>query len=81
MSMQKTDDNNKSYRINILFFRRVWKLYRMYWLRKTAWKSWVLLGLLGVVMAGYTYSGASFSVMTREATDALVAKQIGRAHV
>lgn len=74
MSMQKTDDNNKSYRINILFFRRVWKLYRMYWLRKTAWKSWVLLGLLGVVMAGYTYSGASFSVMTREATDALVAK-------
>ena len=46
----------------------------MYWLTKAAWKSWVILGLLGAVMAGYTYSGASFSVMTREATDALVAK-------
>ena len=72
--MQEIDKDNSRYRLNALFFRRVWRLYRMFWLNKASWKAWLVLAVLAAAVVGYTYSGASFSVMTKETTDALVAK-------
>ncbi|MBS0910619.1 ABC transporter ATP-binding protein/permease [Tatumella sp. JGM118] len=46
----------------------------MFWLNKASWKAWLVLAVLAAAVVGYTYSGASFSVMTKETTDALVAK-------
>ena len=74
MSRQETEQATSKYSLDATFFRRVWKLYRMFWLSKASRKAWLLSGLLVAAVAGYTYSGASFSLMTKATTDALVAR-------
>ncbi|MEJ0028842.1 MAG: ATP-binding cassette domain-containing protein [Rhizomicrobium sp.] len=67
----------RSYRLDARFFRRVYNLSKPYWLRKGAWKSWAALGLLVALIVLYSISGAYYSFLTRDQTNALVARQTG----
>lgn len=63
----------RNYRLDGVFFRRIYTLAKPYWTRQGAWKSWVLLAYL-VGMAGvYSALGAYFSFLTRDQTNALIA--------
>lgn len=62
----------RKYRIDGVFFKRVWKMAVPYWTRKDAWKSWLSLGVLVLMMAGFSASGGYFSYLTADLTNALV---------
>ncbi|MEI9995046.1 MAG: ATP-binding cassette domain-containing protein [Rhizomicrobium sp.] len=64
----------RSYRLDGRFFRRVYNLSKLYWLRKDAWKSWLALGVLIAFVASYSVSGAYYSYLTRDQTNALLAR-------
>ncbi|WP_315708141.1 ABC transporter ATP-binding protein/permease [Brenneria uluponensis] len=61
--------------LNRLFFLRVWLLAKPYWVRKGVWKSWLMVAFLCAMMAGFSLSGAYFSKMTADVTNALVDKK------
>ena len=70
--------NPRSYKIDRLFFRRLWKLCRPYWLRRGCLKSWTTLAfLIGLGMAGAA-AGGFMSELTASQTNALVAKHSGQ---
>ncbi len=62
----------RSYRLDCLFFVRVWRLAAPYWMRTGAWGSWLALAVLCGLVATYGISGAIFSYLTKHQTDALV---------
>jgi vitamin B12/bleomycin/antimicrobial peptide transport system ATP-binding/permease protein len=67
----------RSYRLDGRFFRRVYNLSKLYWTRKDAWKSWIALGILTAMVMFYSLSGAYYSYLTRDQTNALVARHAG----
>ncbi len=64
----------RNYRLNARFFQRIYKLCKPYWVRKGSVTSWMaLLCLLGM-MFFYSGFGAYFSFLTRDQTNALIAR-------
>jgi vitamin B12/bleomycin/antimicrobial peptide transport system ATP-binding/permease protein len=66
----------KDYSINVRFFRRMLGLLRPYWMRRGAWRSWLVFG----VCTGYSIAeaalGAKLSFVTRELNEALVERHV-----
>jgi len=66
----------RSYKLDRLFFRRLWKLSRPYWLRKGSWPSWALLFGVCTFSSAYSILGVFFSYALKNQTNALVAKHV-----
>ncbi|WP_323635120.1 ABC transporter ATP-binding protein/permease [Pectobacterium polaris] len=64
----------RKYRIDRVFFRRVYQLGLPYWVRPGAWKSWLAAALLLGLIALFSLSGAYLSSLTADVTNALVDK-------
>lgn len=68
--------DTRSYAIDRLFFQRLWRLCRPYWVRQDAWPSWLALGVLFALVIAFSLGGAQMSQLTADQTNALVAKQV-----
>jgi ABC-type uncharacterized transport system fused permease/ATPase subunit len=64
----------RSYKLDARFFKRMYTLARPYWVRRGAWMSWIILAVLLGMSASFTALGAYFSFVTRDQTNALVAR-------
>lgn len=76
--LSELKNDRERHRLNSLFFRRVWLLARPYWTRQGAWKSWLTVGILCLMMAGFSLAGALFTKLTADVTNALVDKRSDR---
>ncbi|MEE3664228.1 ATP-binding cassette domain-containing protein [Brenneria sp. g21c3] len=65
----------RKYRIDRVFFRRVYQLGLPYWVRPGAWKSWLTASFLLGMIALFSLSGAYLSSLTADVTNALVDKK------
>lgn len=68
----------RNYRIDALFFQRLFNLCRPYWLRKGSYRSWLILGILLALGAGITLFSGYISALVASRTNALVAKDGSR---
>ena len=73
--LSELKNDQSRHRLNRLFFRRVWQLAAPYWTRKGAWKSWLTVGILCLMMGGFSLAGAKFTQLTADVTNALVDKR------
>lgn len=64
----------RSYRIDRLFFARLWKLCRPYWLRGGGRRSWVALATLLLLGVGISLFGGYLSNLSADRTNAMVEK-------
>ncbi|TLV04997.1 ABC transporter ATP-binding protein/permease [Klebsiella indica] len=71
-SLSPHDKDN--YRLNKRFFQRLWRLIKPYWFRRSAWKPWLILGILLLSAGGFSIAGGYFSHLVAETTNALVNK-------
>ncbi|MCU1785290.1 ATP-binding cassette domain-containing protein [Pseudomonas sp. 13B_2.1_Bac1] len=67
--------DKRSYAIDRLFFQRLWRLCRPYWVRNGAWPSWVALGVLFALVIAFSLGGAQMAQLSADQTNALVAKE------
>lgn len=65
----------RSYTLNALFFRRLYRLSAPYWCRKAAWKAWAIMAMLLTSAGALSIVGGYISNLVADATNALVAKQ------
>ena len=73
--LSELKNDPRKYRLDKVFFKRVWMLARPYWTRKGAWKSWLVVAFLVAMMGGYSLAGAYFTKLTADVTNALVDKK------
>ncbi|WP_371142709.1 ABC transporter ATP-binding protein/permease [Burkholderia cepacia] len=66
--------NAQDVRINARFFRRLARLCRPYWIRRNAWRPWLLLAGMLTSIALVTAAGAKLTYLSRDAADALVGR-------
>jgi ABC-type uncharacterized transport system fused permease/ATPase subunit len=66
----------RSYRLDGRFFKRVYALTRPYWVRKGAWKSWLVLVVILAMGAALTSAGAYATYLLRDQTNALVGLRV-----
>jgi putative ATP-binding cassette transporter len=66
----------RSYKLDKLFFKRVYVLAKPYWVRKGAWKSWMVLVFLLGMAAAFSVAGGYFSFMTQYTTNAAIARRV-----
>jgi putative ATP-binding cassette transporter len=66
----------RSYKLDTRFFKRMYGLAKPYWVRKGAWRSWIVLISLLTLVAAFSVFGAYFSYLTRDQTNALVARKV-----
>jgi vitamin B12/bleomycin/antimicrobial peptide transport system ATP-binding/permease protein len=66
----------RSYKLDARFFKRVYTLAKPYWVRKGAWGSWTVLIVLLIMAGVFSALGAYFSFLTRDQTNALVARRV-----
>jgi putative ATP-binding cassette transporter len=66
----------RSYKLDARFFRRVYVLTKPYWVRKGAWKSWLVLVVTLAMGAGLTSAGAYATYLLRDWTNALVGRRV-----
>jgi putative ATP-binding cassette transporter len=64
---------SRSYGYDKLFFSRIYRLSRPYWVRDGAWRSWLTLVVLLVTVAAYSVCGAWITWLTKDQTNALMA--------
>lgn len=65
----------RSYKLNALFFRRLYTLSAPYWCRREAWKAWAIMAMLLSSAAAFSLVGGYMSNLVADSTNALVAKQ------
>lgn len=70
--LSELKNDQKRHRLNRQFFRRVWQLAKPYWTREGAWKSWLTVGVLCLMMGGFSLAGAKLTQLTADVTNALV---------
>lgn len=70
-----TSTEDRSYKLNRLFFRRVYDLSAPYWFRKAAWKAWVIMAILLTSATVLGFVGGYISNLVAASTNALLAKQ------
>jgi len=68
----------RSYSIDRLFFVRIYKLCKPYWLRKNAWKPWLALAFLLTMGTAVALFGGYMSALMGDRTNSLVAKDAAR---
>ncbi|MEE3664229.1 ATP-binding cassette domain-containing protein [Brenneria sp. g21c3] len=75
--LNSRDDNGRAYRIDRLFFQRVYRLTYPYWRwkRKGAWKAWLVLLTLLFSASAFSVAGGYLSYLVAETTNALVEKK------
>lgn len=64
----------RDYRLGRLLFRRTYELCKPYWTRKGAWRSWAAFAFICALIVANVASGIEVSFLTRDLTNALVAK-------
>lgn len=70
-----TATEDRSYKLNRLFFQRVYELSAPYWFRKAAWKAWVIMVVLLTSATVLGFVGGYISNLVADSTNALLAKQ------
>lgn len=70
-----TATEDRSYKLNRLFFKRLYELSAPYWFRKAAWKAWAIMGILLVSATVLGLVGGYISNLVADSTNALLAKQ------
>jgi len=66
----------RSYKLDARFFKRVYVLTKPYWVRRGAWKSWLVLGVTLAMGAALTSAGAYATYLLRDWTNALVGRRV-----
>lgn len=66
----------RSHKLDARFFKRTYTLAKPYWVRKGAWGSWTVLIILLIMAGVFSALGAYFSFLTRDQTNALVARRV-----
>jgi putative ATP-binding cassette transporter len=66
----------RSYRLDARFFKRVYVLAKPYWVRKGAWKSWLVLVVTLAMGAALISAGAYATYLLRDQTNALVGRRV-----
>ncbi|MCF0263864.1 ATP-binding cassette domain-containing protein [Acinetobacter guillouiae] len=68
----ETKLNKKDFKIDALFFNRIWLVVKPFWFHKTAWKSWLMMAfvILSAFISSAVTAYISFKVATQ--TNALV---------
>ncbi|ARD61017.1 hypothetical protein Y71_14215 [Kosakonia radicincitans DSM 16656] len=75
MSVDEQPAAARSYKLNALFFRRLYTLSAPYWCRLEAWKAWAIMAMLLSSAAAFSLVGGYISNLVADSTNALVAKQ------
>ncbi|OEC35382.1 putative ATP-binding cassette transporter [Pseudomonas cuatrocienegasensis] len=73
--LSELQNDPRKYRIDGLFFRRVYQLCLPYWTRADAWKSWLTVAGMLAMMSAFSVSGAYISQVGADVTNALVDKK------
>jgi putative ATP-binding cassette transporter len=66
----------RSHKLDARFFKRMYALAKPYWTRKGAWRSWIVLVVMLALVASFSVFGAYFSYLTKDQTNALVARKV-----
>ncbi|KAF1024527.1 MAG: Vitamin B12 transport ATP-binding protein BacA [Acinetobacter bereziniae] len=68
----ETKLNKKDFKIDHLFFKRLWIVVKPFWFRKTAWKSWLIMAF--IIMSAFIYSAilGYISFKVADQTNALI---------
>lgn len=68
----ETKLNKKDFKIDALFFNRLWLVVKPFWFRKTAWKSWLIMAF--VILSAFIFSAVTgyISFKVADQTNALV---------
>lgn len=68
----ETKLNKKDFKIDALFFQRLWLVVKPFWFRKTAWKSWLIMAF--VICSAFIFSAVTgyISFKVADQTNALV---------
>ncbi|MCA6951098.1 ABC transporter ATP-binding protein/permease [Pectobacterium polaris] len=71
------DSDTRAYRIDRLFFQRMYRLIYPYWNRKRkgVWKAWLILLTLLFSASAFSVAGGYFSYLVADTTNALVEKK------
>ncbi|MBJ7556572.1 ABC transporter ATP-binding protein/permease [Marinomonas spartinae] len=73
--LSELENDKQRHKLNWLFFRRALMLAKPYWTRKGAWKSWLVVVFICLMIAGFSWANAYVVKLTGEVTDALVDKK------
>ena len=72
---EQPEATTRSYKLNALFFRRLYTLSAPYWCRREAWKAWAIMAMQLSSAAAFSLVGGYLSNLVADSTNALVAKQ------
>ncbi|SDP89151.1 putative ATP-binding cassette transporter [Phyllobacterium sp. YR620] len=72
----KAQHDSQDYKMGRLFFARAWRLCRPYWTGKHSSQSWLTVGFMVATVFGYVATGGWLTFVTRDMTNALVAKDV-----
>ncbi|WP_129941205.1 ABC transporter ATP-binding protein/permease [Serratia liquefaciens] len=75
--MSHHSSNDDKYRINYIFFKRVFILCKPYWTRNGAWRSWLVLAFLLFSAIGFSLLAGYVTWLTARVTDLQLAKDKG----
>ena len=70
-----TPTEDRSYKLNRLFFKRLYDLSAPYWRLKSSWKAWVIMVVLLTSATVTGFIGGYISNLVADSTNALLAKQ------
>jgi putative ATP-binding cassette transporter len=74
VSSYRVENNPRDYKLNTLLLGRVYRLCKLYWWRRAAWKSWLALAAILALIGLASWYSQWFSFLYRDMTNALVAK-------